>query len=55
MNRRNYNPLNEGYSGGKVQKNDFGKSRAPLKVSLIKSAIVKPDVSQQQNKHSSKN
>lgn len=47
MSERNYNPLDEGYSGGKINNTD-GKSDsndaslAPKKLPAIESAVIKP-------------
>ena len=49
MNKRNYNPLSEGYTGGKVKnKGDYSSkhlsSHAPSKLPPIKSAVIKHTV-----------
>ncbi len=53
MNERNYNPLNEGYSGRSTKTDDYtgtnSKSLAPKSIPSIKSAIIKPATSQVNN------
>lgn len=50
MENRNYNPLNEGYTGGQYQKKGYtgssNASVAPVTLPSIQSAVVKPVVSQ---------
>ena len=49
MGNRNYNPLNEGYTGGHYEKRGYtgsNTSQAPITLPSIQSAVVKLNVQQ---------
>jgi len=50
MKERNYNPLNEGYTGGKYEKRGYtgttNQSGAPESLPSIESAVAKPSDTQ---------
>jgi len=51
MENRNYNPLNEGYTGGHYVKRGYTgssttTSQAPVTLPSIQSAVVKPNAQQ---------